>query len=237
MNSKKSLIIIIIATLLGGIFYLTFNPSEIIKKPSRDKNYFELFKTSAEHGNTVVPYHVGLMYYHGDGTTQNYQKAFEWVKKSAEQGNAQAQHNLGFMYYHGKGTSKNYQKAFELFKKLAEQGEADAQYSLGLMYYHGKGTPKNMKKAFKWYKQAAEQGNTKAQYNLGATYYFGEGTTKNYQKAYTHFLIYDYLEKEKHTANEYLNKLEQKLTPQAIEYAQNEAEKMIQNFKRTYDDK
>jgi len=165
MNSKKSLIIIIITTLLGGISYLTFNPSEIIKKPSRDKNYFELFKTSAEHGNTVVPYHVGLMYYHGDGTTQNYQKAFEWVKKSAEQGNAQAQHNLGFMYYHGKGTSKNY------------------------------------------------------------------------QKAYTHFLIYDYLEKEKHTANEYLNKLEQKLTPQAIEYAQNEAEKMIQNFKRTYGDK
>ncbi len=37
-----------------------------------------------------------------------------------------------------------------------------------------------------------------------------------YHEKGTIFLIYNYLEHEKHTVNEYLNKLEQKLTHQAI---------------------
>ena len=79
---------------------------------------------------------------------------------------------------------------------------------------------------------------------LGYMYYIGEGATKNYQKAYTHFLISispwtinDYSKFEQYTVKKVINKLEKDLSPQAIEKAQNEAEKMIQNFKRTYGDK
>ena len=100
------------------------------------------------------------------------------------------------------------------------------------MYYNGEGTTKNFKKAIEWFTKSAEQGHAYALENLAAMYFNGLGATKNYQKAYTHFLICDYLEYKQDTVKESINELEQKLSPQAIEDAQNEAEKMIQSFKR-----
>ena len=105
------------------------------------------------------------------------------------------------------------------------------------MYYHGKGTTKNYQKSFDWLKKSSKQGHDKSHFYLAYMYYIGEGTTQNYQKAYTHFLIANYFEYLISSVTEYINELEQKLSPQAITEAQNEADKIIQNFKRTYGDK
>ena len=105
------------------------------------------------------------------------------------------------------------------------------------MYNVGKGTSKNYQKAFEWTKKSAEQGYASAQFALGAMYYDGiaiDGDSElpiNNQKAYTYFLICDYLEYKQDTVKELINELEQKLSPQAITDAQNEADKMIQGFK------
>ena len=45
-------------------------------------------------------------------------------------------------------------------------------------------------------------------------------------------MIYDYWEHKKNTANEYLSKLEQKLTPYTIIDVKNEADKMIKGLSR-----
>jgi len=235
IKSKKSLIIIIITALLGGISYFTFNPIEI-------SHSFRHLKTLAEQGDAVDQYNLGVMYYDGESTPKNYNEAFKWFKKSAEQGYASAQYKLGNMYNMGKGTTKNYQKAFEWMKKSAEQGYAEAQYSLGGLYNWREGsTPKNPKKLVELWKKSAEQGYAKANYGLGVMYYDEiaiDGDSElpiNNQKAYTHFLICDYLEYKQDTVKELINELEQKLTPQAITNAQNEAENMIQGFKKTDD--
>ena len=209
---------------------------------------FKYYKDSAEQGNANAQYAVGhycnnevdetLIYDEElNKKVKDYKKMFESWKKSAEQGHTMAQYRLGQCYLVGKDTPKNYDEAFKWHKKAAKQGHDKSQHILGNMYANGEGTTKNLQKAFEWVKKSAKQGNAQAQHNLGFMYYHGKGTSKNYQKAYTHFLISYYLEYDQDTANEYLNKLEQKLTPQAIEYAQNEAEKIIQNFKRKYGDK
>ena len=205
---------------------------------AEDSKTFEKTKNKAEQGLDKAQYMLGLMYYHGIGTAKNVQKAFEWTKKAAEQGNAKAQYKLGVMYNWGQGTTQDFQKAFEWFKKSAEQGYAKAQYSLGSLYNLGRGsTPKNPKKLVEWWKKSAEQGYAKANYSLGVMYYDGIAIDENSelpinnQKAYTYFLISYYLEYEQDIVKELSNKLEQKLSPQAIEDAQNEAKKMIQGFK------
>jgi len=265
INSKKSLIIIIITALLGGISYFTFIPNET-------PHSFEQIKTLADQGDADAQYNLGSIYYFGKGITKNYQIAFEWYKKAAEQGHAQAQENLGSMYYR-KGTTENDQKAIKWFTKAAEQGDVEAQIMLGLiydqgfitkknvrkafkwykkvveqgrgsrwtflrvgyMYYHGEGTTKNYKKAFKWFKKSARLGDGESNFYLANMYYNGKGTTKNYKKAYTHFLICNYLKYKQENVYEFINQLEKEISPKAITEAQDEAEKMIQGFKKTDD--
>ena len=91
---------------------------------------------------------LGVMYYNGDGITQDYKEAVKWFRKSAEQGNAQAQYNLGIMYYHGKGVTQNYKESAKYYRKSAEQGNAKAQYWLGLMYANGDGVAQNYVNAY-----------------------------------------------------------------------------------------
>ncbi|MCP4500187.1 MAG: sel1 repeat family protein, partial [Deltaproteobacteria bacterium] len=51
-------------------------------------------RKSANQGHAQAPFCVGLMYYHGDGVSQDYARAVEWYRKSANQGHAQAQQML-----------------------------------------------------------------------------------------------------------------------------------------------
>ena len=73
------------------------------------------------------------MYYEGQGTVKNYEKALEWFLKGANQGNAYLQYRVGEMYYEGQGTVKNYKKALEWFQKAADQGYEDAQSKLAYL--------------------------------------------------------------------------------------------------------
>ena len=87
-------------------------------------------QASAEMGNEISQFHLGMMYIEGDGVTKNYMEAFNWFSKAAEQGDEHAQSNLGWMYQYGNGVSKDNKQALISYTKAAEQGNDFAKEKL-----------------------------------------------------------------------------------------------------------
>ena len=69
------------------------------------------FKPLAEQGQAEAQFYLGLIYYMGQGISEDYAEAFKWFRKAADQGLAQAQNNLGIMYETGQGVPKDYKEA------------------------------------------------------------------------------------------------------------------------------
>jgi hypothetical protein len=146
-----------------------------------------IFKPLADRGDAVAQYRVGLMYFHGEGASQDYGEAVKWFRKAADQGNAVAQFNLGVMYRNGQGVSQNYAESFQWYQSAADQGNLEAQMAVASMYHAGQGVPQNDAEALKWFGKAADQGNTDAQELVGFMYLHGKGTPKDHVRAYVWF--------------------------------------------------
>ena len=56
------------------------NPDEAVK----------WFRLSAEQGNAIAQYHLGLCYFEGEGVSKDDQEAYVWFALSAAQGDEQA---------------------------------------------------------------------------------------------------------------------------------------------------
>jgi len=67
------------------------------------KTAYRLFRLLAEQGNADAQSFLGIMYYEGQGVSQDYVETAMWYRKAAEQGFASAQYALGHMYEYGKG--------------------------------------------------------------------------------------------------------------------------------------
>ena len=83
---------------------------------------FAVCVEEAEQGYAAAQLNLALMYYNGEGTTQNYKAAFDWFTKAAEQGYAKAQYNLAVVYYIGQGTVQDYIEAYAWVSVAAAQG-------------------------------------------------------------------------------------------------------------------
>ena len=112
----------------------------------------------AEQGVAEAQFNLGVMYFNGDGVTQDFETALKWYSLAAEQGNAGAQYSLGYMYVDGLGVTQDYRTALKWFSLAAEQGNAGAQYSLGLMYYNGDGVLQDYVRAHMWSNISAANG-------------------------------------------------------------------------------
>ena len=126
-------------------------------------------QTDNEHYNVLV-FHLGLCYYDGLGTEENYNQAVRWFKLGANRGDALSQYYLGLCYYDGLGVEEDAKKALEWYLKSAEQDCLMAQCSLGVLYLNGDGVPKDEKQGVYWLSIAADKGDAEAQTNL-AFYY------------------------------------------------------------------
>ena len=94
---------------------------------------------AAESGDIEAQYWLGVLYYSGQGVSEDFKKAIYWFEKAAEQGrHVGAQYELGWMYYYGRGVSKNVKKARYWFEKAAEQGHANAPHALSVVKDVGK---------------------------------------------------------------------------------------------------
>ena len=65
------------------------------------------YTLSAEKGNKVAQYNLGVMYSFGLGVVPDYKTALNWYNLSSEQGYALVQYNLGRLYYLGNGVKEN----------------------------------------------------------------------------------------------------------------------------------
>jgi len=127
---------------------------------------------------------LALLYYRGQGVTQDYAEAARLLRRAADKGHAEAQASLGVAYQRGRGVPQDYAQAAAWYRSAAEQGFPFAQNALGTLLSEGKGVPKDDVEAAKWFRRAAEQGDRSAQLNLGASYQFGTGVPMDYSESY-----------------------------------------------------
>ena len=132
------------------------SPSYYEKDYTGASKGFQCWKLSAETGNTDAYHFLGMSYYSGSGTEQDYPKAFEWLRKAEEShpGDKGNQAMLAICYFYGFGTEKNPDKAFEFVQQPAIAGNATAQRLLGEMYENGAGVEQNNGKALEWYQKS-----------------------------------------------------------------------------------
>lgn len=123
---------------------------------------FEELHPLARKGNPTAQTYIGLMFFDGNGVSQDRKEAYDWLRKAAEQGNRVSQFYLGLMRYFGDGVPTNLNEAKHWFQNLAEQGDANGQYYLGVMLYRGEGGPEDIYMARKWFQKSAAQGNKEA---------------------------------------------------------------------------
>ena len=78
-----------------------------------------------------------LLYYRGQGVTQDYSEAARLLREAADRGHAEAQASLGVMFELGKGVTQDYAQAAAWYTKAAEQGFPFAQNALGTLLSEG----------------------------------------------------------------------------------------------------
>jgi len=150
------------------------------------KSYAEAFalaRPAAEGGDRDAQFSLGWLYYGGQGTERDEEKAATWFQKAAEQGHLFAQLNLGTMYETGTGVGQSDEQALKWYRKAADQGNAEAQNNVGIAYAAGRGTGRDDFAAVLWYEKAAKQRYAKAQKNLGDMYATGRGVRQDEQEA------------------------------------------------------
>lgn len=148
-------------------------PSDQVKK--------EMAK--AAKGDTGAMRRLGMLYYYGVGTSQNFLKANEWLSKAAAKGNTDAMVQLASMYEDGEGVKKDATKAVAWLKKAADKGNTEAIVELGGIYEDGELVPKNQPEALKYYRMAADKGSSEGMISVGLAYMEGKGVKADQAQA------------------------------------------------------
>lgn len=171
--------------------------------------FIEAEKKEAD--SPVLQSRLGYMYYRGEGTRKDYEKAFNYSYEAAKQGDKMAQSVLGMMYKRGDGVSQNSSEALAWQIKSAEQGFAPAQFFAGHQYLFGQYQSVNTNNqdfaaAKKWFEKAAKQNHSEAVWGLGMLYVIGRPGGQDFVKAHEQFTKALLLETEENDLNEALKK-------------------------------
>lgn len=164
-----------------------YNEAKALDDKGKYHKSFDLYKQSADLGNTEAQLETGRNYYYGWGIEENYEKAFQYFKKAADNGNLDSMNMLGICYHDGKGVKKNFQQAISWYRKGADKGHANCQYNLALCYWDGEGTKQNKNLAFDLFQKSAKQGYSDANNKLGLIYHSGDGRKPDIKKAIEYF--------------------------------------------------
>ena len=113
------------------------------------KHSFQQLIIAARNGDADAKIQVAMMYMHGVGILQDFDKAEYWFKKSAEDQHPQGQKMYGYTF-----PSSQKSQAFKYIKKAAQQGDMEAQYLTSRFYRDGVGVKRNKEKAEYWLNKA-----------------------------------------------------------------------------------
>ncbi len=139
-------------------------------------------------GHAAAMFHIGAMYYNGEGVEKNYAESIKWYEKAAEKGHIEAKSLLQLLREQGRQLAKingaeeneqgnrlskenNFTDALISYKKAAEKGSALGTTNVGIIYFKGQGVVKDVVEAEKWFQRAAVMGEDSALYLLGLIYY------------------------------------------------------------------
>ena len=134
----------------------------------------EMFKSLSSDDGEAACY-TGCMYFAGEGTGVDKEKAKEYFELSAKAENLNGIYNLG-VYYED---AKDYKTAKEYYQKAAYRGDANAINALGAFYENGLGVSVDYTHAIEYYKVAAAKGNITSMMRLAELYENGTGVEKN----------------------------------------------------------
>lgn len=90
MNSKHILALVFLIFSICSCSELELKEGQENFEKQDYRSAFIRLTPAARAGNPEAQYAVGYMYYTGQGTVQNRDKAKEWIKKAARQGNKNA---------------------------------------------------------------------------------------------------------------------------------------------------
>lgn len=138
----------------------------------------KMFEALANDDGEAACY-AGCMYYSGEGTSVNKQKAKEYFEISAKAENLNGIYNLGICYE----DQKDYKTAKEYYEKAAYKGDANAIGALGAFYEKGLGVAVDYAHATEYYKVSAAKGNVASMMRLAEFYEKGIGVTKDINAA------------------------------------------------------
>ena len=118
---------------------------------------------------------IGIRYFYGVDTDQDYHKAKEWFEKGLQYNIGQCYAFLGEIYLHGFGLRKeevNYKKAFDYFEKAMTYGESGMGYSgMGYMYYYGLGVKKDKKEAYNCFLKGIRSSKKDSSWEITSLYF------------------------------------------------------------------
>ncbi len=120
-------------------------------------NYSEAYQSflqAAKYNEKGADYYLGIMNYHGQGTTKNREAALDWLNQAVEAGNSNAVAKIGEIYFED-AEMKDYDQAWIIFNEAAKQGNLIAEFYLGSMYAEGLGVEQNYPIALEWFKKAS----------------------------------------------------------------------------------
>lgn len=141
-----------------------------------DENYEQALKYYHQIEGSQDPYvlySLGVMYFDGEGTEQDYKKGNDYYRAAADLGYNDAIYQLAFSYNDGLGVKQDFAEAAKWFKKSADKGDASAMYNLGVAYLYGEGVGKDCAKAMELFNQAIETDeHTRSYRKLGDIYYY-----------------------------------------------------------------
>lgn len=144
----------------------------------------QLLEAQALAGDAEAQYQLGVKFYNGIGTAQDFTAAARWFTMAAAQGHSGAEANLGLQYQEGTGVEFDIDKAHELYKSAAAKGQGLAAHNLGYLAE----TSGKLEEAAKWYERGAELGQANSISSLAFAYSNGRGVPQDIEKA---FSLYD----------------------------------------------
>ncbi|GBR50181.1 tetratricopeptide repeat family protein [Neokomagataea thailandica NBRC 106555] len=125
------------------------------------------FERSAEKGDLVGAFNLGVCYAEGVGASDN-KEAARWMQRATD-GVVNAQYWYGRMLLEGRGVAVDPTQALYWMEKAADAGMAEAQAVVGQFLVTGQiNNRRDHAKALKLYAAAAESGNVDAMFSLAA---------------------------------------------------------------------
>jgi len=120
------------------------------------------YEQANEQGDAEAPYHIGLLYFAGEGVPEDLEKAFEYYSISAERKFPGAIHMIAWCYEQGAGVEPDSEKALSLWRKSAKYKIPESLCAIGSYYLKGGLVPQSNQEAYKWFYLAVENGDEDA---------------------------------------------------------------------------